>query len=147
MVTFCLQTTASTNRGPGLWKFNCSLLKDKHYVELVKHKIEEFKKKYIDIDDKALKWDLIKCDIRGVTISYSKRKAKETEHQKRLLANKVTELEGKLDDQATVEQYQVLKQELELLISQEALNSKFLAKVDQLEKLQALCKSCQKKLQ
>ena len=33
-------------RGPGYWKFNCSLLKDKEYVKMVKETIEEVKTIY-----------------------------------------------------------------------------------------------------
>ena len=42
------------NRGPGLWKFNNSLLEDEIYVKL------------------RLKWELIKMEIRGITIPFSK---------------------------------------------------------------------------
>lgn len=88
------------------------------------------------MEDHALKWDLIKCEIRGTTIEYCKRSARERREQKVTLANQVNELEHRLSEQPTediAEQYQSTKQELELLITQESLNAAFLAKVDNLE--------------
>jgi len=56
-------------RGPGFWKFIQSLLKD---VTKLRAKIPNFQQKYKDIKDLSLKWDLIKMEIRGFTVKYSK---------------------------------------------------------------------------
>ena len=69
-------------KGPGFRKFNISLLKDEAYVTALKINIQIFKKKYEEIHDLGLKWDLIKMEIRGFTLQYSKRKEKNIEMKK-----------------------------------------------------------------
>ena len=64
-------------KGPGFWKFNQSLLHDETYVSLLRAEIENFKQKYIDVKDLNLRWDLIKMEIRGFTVKYSKNKSRE----------------------------------------------------------------------
>ena len=59
-------------RGPGFWKFNQSLLKDKIYVTKLRAEIPNFQQKYNDVEDLSLKWDLIKMETRGFTVKYSK---------------------------------------------------------------------------
>ena len=63
-------------KGPGFWKFNQSLLQDEAYVSKLRTELEWFKQKYIDVDDQSLRWDLIKMEIRGFTVKYSKNKAR-----------------------------------------------------------------------
>ena len=80
------------HKGPGFWKFNSSLLEDEVYINKLRENIILFKNKYFDLDDLGLKWDLIKMEIRGFTIKYSKLKAKKRKNEERLLQNKVNEL-------------------------------------------------------
>ncbi|KAK2143724.1 hypothetical protein LSH36_817g00111 [Paralvinella palmiformis] len=57
-------------RGPGMWKFNCSLLHDRDYALKVKQAIQET----LIIDEGVyvgLLWEAIKLQIRTDTISYS----------------------------------------------------------------------------
>ena len=63
-------------RGPGLWKFNNSLVDDEDYVNRIKENYPIIGEKYRDLDDHRLKWGLIKMEIRGLTIAYSKNKAR-----------------------------------------------------------------------
>ncbi len=76
IITLEMKPERPTRRGPGLWKFNVPLLKDIDYVNSFNGWLTEFKQTYENIEDKALKWDLIKCVLRRETISYCKRKAK-----------------------------------------------------------------------
>ena len=50
-------------RGPGFWKLNTKLLFDKDYIDQIKLIIQESCSNYNYIQDKGLKWELIKCDI------------------------------------------------------------------------------------
>ena len=59
-------------KAPGFWKFNNSLLDDEDFTSAIRESLPDFKDKYADLDDLGLKWDLIKMDIRGFTIKYSK---------------------------------------------------------------------------
>ena len=74
-IKLCLKPFKST-RGPGLWKFNNSLLKDAEYLSLISDKYPIIREKYTDIADKRLTWEMIKMELRGVTISFAKYKAK-----------------------------------------------------------------------
>lgn len=49
-----LQIT-NRDRGPGLSKFNSSLIEDENYVNLVKNSYSKFKENYVDISDQRLK--------------------------------------------------------------------------------------------
>ena len=55
-------------RGPGYWRFNYSLLSDEEYVALLRSKIPEFVEKYKQVEDKGLFWEMVKMEIRGLTI-------------------------------------------------------------------------------
>ena len=68
-------------RGPGLWKFNNSFLKDKNYLTLITESYPIITEKYTNIVDKRLRWELIKMEIRSITISFAARKAKEFRKQ------------------------------------------------------------------
>ena len=50
------------------------LLKDNEFVKKVKDIIATCTGKYTDLEDKGLIWDTSKCEIRGMSVKYSKRK-------------------------------------------------------------------------
>ena len=58
------------------------------YVTALKTNLPSFKEKYKEIDDLGLKWDLIKMEIRGFTLQYSKRKARKYRDQEKSLCKK-----------------------------------------------------------
>ena len=60
---------SNNERGPGLWKFNNSLLDDDGYVTLIRENYSSISEKYSGQEDKRLKWELIKMELRGLTIS------------------------------------------------------------------------------
>ena len=69
-------------KGPSFWKFNNTLLEDCEYVDKLREEIPLFRKKYSDVQNASLKWDLIKMEIKA------KRRRKE-EH---ILQNKANRL-------------------------------------------------------
>lgn len=76
---------------------------------------------YMDLLDKALKWELIKCDLRRETMLYRKRKAKERNDTLTQLSNSVTKLDIECDpSEENIQQYNITKQELESMIPLEA---------------------------
>jgi len=88
-----LNVKGQERRGRGFWKFNASLLKDKEYVTMVKTCISESRTVNNKLEDKGLLWDVIKCNIRGVTQSYAIRKRKlEREHEYKVM-KEITQLE------------------------------------------------------
>ena len=79
-------------KGPGFWKFNTSFLEDHQYVTELRENLPEFKSKYQSVEDLGLRWDLIKMEIRGFTIKYSKIKARKRRDEEKTLQNKMNEL-------------------------------------------------------
>ena len=66
-------------QGPGTWKFNNSLLEDKHYVGKVKKEIEKAKKGedcYNGVNNPGLLIETLLGNIRAITIYISKRLAR-----------------------------------------------------------------------
>ena len=79
-------------KGTGFWKFNNSLLEDCEYVDKLREEIPLFKNKYSDVQNASLKWDLIKMEICGFTIKFSKIKAKRRRNEEHILQNKANQL-------------------------------------------------------
>ena len=107
----------SEMRGPGLWKFNNSLVEDNEFVELIKQSYPVIREKL-----KRLKWELIKMEIRSITISYTKHKGKEcrnrvTESQNRLEALEIMIKNSNNEEQLSAEitEYDNLKIELQCI--------------------------------
>ena len=68
----------SYKRRPGLWKFNNSLSLDDDFVSLIKTSYSAISEKFCDLEDKQLKWEMIKMELRGLIIQYAKRKARKS---------------------------------------------------------------------
>ena len=101
-------------KGPGFWKFNSSLLIDEAYIAKINEVIHNCETKYEGIENKALKWDVIKCEIRSETISYASWKAKENRKKEKLLNEKLKTLESIVNDNHTVyEEYKNTQRELD----------------------------------
>ena len=106
-------------RGPGLWKFNNSLVDDEEYVNRIKQNYPITGEKYRDLDDHRLKWELIKMEIRGITIAYSKNKAKIQRKRVSDLQTRLEELEKRIFDSTNAEfindalnEKEILKQQI-----------------------------------
>ena len=69
---------AINKRGPGLWKFNNSLLKDQVFLTLIENSYPMIKVKYSEVEDARLRWELIKMELRGIIIPFAKNKARAT---------------------------------------------------------------------
>ena len=107
----------NSKRGPGLWKFNNSLLKDETYVNLIQDSYPDIIQKYSNINDSKLKWELIKMEIRGLTIPYSKNKASKMRKTEDELEKRLELLNGKFDQgedttESERKEYEHLKTEL-----------------------------------
>ena len=85
---FIQSDSLNKKAGPGFWKFNASLLEDESYITELKENIIIYRNKYQYVEDKGLKWDLMKMEVRGFTIAYAKRKAKnKRDEEKKLQAH------------------------------------------------------------
>jgi len=91
-ISFVLQSEEYTKRGPGFWKINNSLLKDDKFTSELKAKIPEFKAKHNYLEDKGLYWDMLKMEVRGFCVQYSKRENKFRRNAEKELQNKIDHL-------------------------------------------------------
>ena len=103
------------SRGPGLWKFNNSLLHDKDYIDKVKSCIKKTKVQYAnilyqeemkpDIPDNIVGFmindsqflDVLLMEIRATTISYSSIKKKERDKIENELVTEINSIENNLN--------------------------------------------------
>ena len=88
---------SAQKKGPGFWKFNTALLEDESYIAALRENIPSFKAKYADLTDSGLKWDLIKMEIRGFTVKYSKRKAKIARDKESALQERINILQAQAE--------------------------------------------------
>ena len=136
LITLEMKPDKPTRRGPGMWKFNVSLLKDPDYVNGFNGWLMELKETYENLEDKALKWDFIKCVLRRETITYCKQKAKKRKELFVQLSESLSQLESELADNAStdlMQEYQVVKQELDNIVSLEAQGKAFRSKAKYIE--------------
>ena len=83
----------NNKRGPGLWKFNNSLLDDESYATLIRENYFLISEKYSGLEDKRLKWELVKMELRGLTIPYAKTKAKNIRRKEREIQKRLSDLD------------------------------------------------------
>ena len=84
---------SQVTRGPGLWKFN-----NKNYLILITESYPIISEKYANIVDKRLRWELIKMEIRSITVSFAARKAKEFRKQESDLQKRLDEIDKSISN-------------------------------------------------
>jgi hypothetical protein len=136
LISLVLFRSDIIKRGPGLWKFNNSLLCDKKYVEYIDKIMDDSFVKYRDIQDRGLSWEMIKMEIRSSTILFSKNKAREKREQITAMIKEVGILEQKMNNdpsQDEIERYYNAQKEIELYNIEKANGVMIRAKADQVE--------------
>ena len=114
LIKINLNLKKTPERGRGFWKINNSLLMDKDYIKLINSLLEDCSAKFQNIQNKALVWDCIKCEIRGATIQFAVQKAKEKRQYETNLRAELKVLEDKLDNNEEVmDTYNTVKKDLE----------------------------------
>ncbi len=78
--------------GKGFWKLNVSLLNDADYVSMVKESIDNVVNENAEANPNTL-WETIKCVVRGDSIRYSVKKAKERNKLQNNLERQIVDLE------------------------------------------------------
>ena len=97
-----------------MWKFNNSLLLDDEFVSLIETSYAAIREKFCELDDKQLKWGMIKMELRGLIIRYAKRKAQKSRDylecleqwlaEAESLINNSTEGDGNLETKLTLQE-------------------------------------------
>ncbi len=96
LLTLSLINPSQQARGPGYWKFNTTLLRDKNYTDMIKQTIQQSEKHHHN-EDKTLVWDLVKMDIRTHTIRYSKFKKRENIKYEQTLESELKQLHDSVE--------------------------------------------------
>ena len=128
--------SCETPRGPGLWKFNNTLLKDEEYVEWVRQTYSNTLNYYRQVTNKSLLWELIKMEIRNATISYTKYKTKASrDREEEIVRHQLEQLDNTIcnnflspDINQLLLHYDNLKSELQSLYENKGKQAMFRAK-------------------
>ena len=121
LITLDLNLHEIQQRGMGFWKFNSSLLKDEEYTNKIKTCLDECKEKYSNFENKTLLLDVIKCEIRSQTISFSTWKAKQRREYGQQLEKRLHELEKQIGKGENVlHEHLTVKSELEEFLEENA---------------------------
>ena len=59
-ITLSINGIDDSKRGPSFWKFNCSLVNDNNYCDLLDTNIKSWLEEFKDVVDKRVLWDLLK---------------------------------------------------------------------------------------
>ena len=108
------------NRGPGLLKFDNTLLEDNNCEELIAFYYPQILRKYSEVTDNRLLWELIKMEFRAKTIGHSKEKRcklgnKDEAPQKKLQEIDFKICNGDYYNPDTLEKFEAAKEELKRL--------------------------------
>ena len=85
-------------RGPGYWKLNCSLLRDRGYLDMIQKLITNSLIQHEDEDlSPDLYWEILKMEIRQSSITYSAHKKREQIAEQKALEEEIYMLENKIE--------------------------------------------------
>ena len=71
IVTCNIIIPTTTPPGPGTWKFNTSLLEDKHYVAYMRRFFVEWRKEKVNFNDIGKWWDIGKLHIKTISKEFA----------------------------------------------------------------------------
>ena len=115
-IIFIHLTNSLVKRGRGFWKLNATLLYDLEYVKSVTELIDNLKASTVDMEDKQLRWEYIKMEVRDVTLQYSRQKSKAKKEFKLKLEKDLYNLQNDIHDgmsETNVKNYHFIKEELD----------------------------------
>ena len=125
-MSLCLDVL--TQKGAGFWKFNSSLIKDALYktglIDLIRTFITN-----TSLENKQVKWELLKYEVKKFTIAYSKKAAKQKRMQKDILEKKLESLRN-LNVSPENEDYKVAQEALEEIYEDIAIGIRIRSKCD-----------------
>ena len=124
------------DRGNSFWKFNVSLISDEEYVTNLKQKLREWNTEYEYLEDKSLKWDLIKYKIRKFSFEYSIKKRKFERETEEKLNRELNDLEitlGNNPNEIILENFKTCRDKLNQIEEEKSKGSIVRSKINWLE--------------
>ena len=84
-------------KGPGYWKFNVALLRDKDYLDKINKRLDiEMETEYQSYKDK---WEIIQLAVRNTTLQFAAHRQKSKKNILQVLENKIKKIEQKMINQ------------------------------------------------
>ena len=83
-------------RGPGIWKFNNSLLQDTNFTEYISNRMNALIEGIEHFPSVKLWWDFFKNSLKAEIISFSRTKRKNLSHERVVLTNEIIKLKALL---------------------------------------------------
>ena len=83
---------SETSRGPGLWKFNCSLLSNKDFLPCITDRLQVLAGALRHFPSVKLWWDFFKESIKAEIIAFAKEKQRRRSHERVVLTNRIFNL-------------------------------------------------------
>ena len=91
-----LNLHTATPRGPGVWKFNNSLLQDEKFCSAISDLITQFLRFRSSFPSDLILWDRLKQEIKSFTINYSRERWRHLSREKILITNRLIVLKRRL---------------------------------------------------
>ena len=95
-VCLSFQPTGNNLRGPGIWKFNNSLLNDDVFCDYISNCINHLANCLQHFPSVKVWWDFFKNSIRSEIIFFAREKSRDLSHERVLLVNRIIELKRQL---------------------------------------------------
>ena len=95
-VNLSIRLDTLTPRGPGIWKFNNSLLDDELFCAFVTHCIEDLTTCKASFDSVTAWWDFFKTSLKGDILGFAREKRKRLHHERVSLTNRIAKLKRQL---------------------------------------------------
>ena len=134
-VTLCLEFDQAQVRGPGLWKFNASLLQDNEFCAIIEDRISYLSSCIDYFPSVKSWWDFFKTSLKSEIVFFSRIKRRCLPRERVFLVNRLVSLKRRLTsgDSTLATEISRLESELKGFISRELEGSKVRSRVRWLE--------------
>ena len=134
-VTLCLEFDQAQVRGPGLWKFNASLLQDNKFCAIIEDRISYLSSCIDYFPSVKSWWDFFKTSLKSEIVFFSRIRRRCLSRERVFLVNRLVSLKRRLTsgDSTVATEISRLESELKALISRELEGSKVRSRARWLE--------------
>ena len=131
-VVLSLRLLTENSRGPGTWKMNVTILKDKRYNHEVSSFLKYWTTQEENYEDPATWWDNLKENIKRITIKNTVRKTRERKATKERLSSELNKLRQAI--QPDNENIRDKENKLQQLLNREAEGQQIRSRAKWIEK-------------